>query len=70
MQKLDGVNYSVQNGIALLGCNNGPVNALGLPLRKGLKAGLAKAVGDSNVDAIVVYGEGRTFPGAKILQIF
>jgi len=69
MQKLDGVNYSVQNGIALLGCNNGPVNALGLPLRKGLKAGLAKAVGDSNVDAIVVYGEGRTFPaGADISE--
>jgi len=69
MEKLDAVNYSVDNGVALLGCNNGPVNALGLPLRKGLKRGLAKALNDPNVQAIVVYGEGRTFPaGADISE--
>lgn len=66
---LDGVNYSVQNGVALIGCNNGPVNALGLPLRKGLKRGLAKAVEDSSVNSIVIYGEGKTFPaGADISE--
>lgn len=63
------VNFNVNNNVALLGCKNGPVNALGYPLRLGLKQNLNKAINDPNVDVIVIYGEGRTFPaGADIAE--
>ena len=67
MEQIDGTNYSVEGGVALIGCNNGPVNSLGYPLRSGLKKCLAKALADPNVKVLVFYGEGRTFPaGADI----
>ena len=67
MVKIDGTNYCVEGGVALIGANNGPVNSLGYPLRSGLKKSFEKAVADPNVQAIVFYGEGRTFPaGADI----
>jgi len=67
--EVHGVIYSVDNGVALIGCNNGPVNSLGLNLRKGLVAGMNMALSDDNVQAIVIYGEGRTFPaGADISE--
>lgn len=63
------INYKVSDKVALLGCNNGPVNALGFPLRSDLKNNLNKAIKDPDVDVIVIYGEGKTFPaGADISE--
>merc|ERR1719352_1393615 len=63
------VKFKISGNVALIGCNNGPVNALGYPLRLGLKKNLNKAINDPNVDVIVIYGEGKTFPaGADISE--
>jgi len=68
-ENLHAVKYQVVNEVALIGCNNAPVNALGYQLRLGLVAGLEKAQADPSVKSIVVYGEGRTFPaGADISE--
>jgi 3-hydroxyacyl-CoA dehydrogenase len=66
---MDAVSYNIINNVALLGCKNGPVNALGYPLRLGLKKGFERAIKDQQIDVIIIYGEGKTFPaGADISE--
>ena len=63
------VSYTLQKtGVALLRIQAPPVNSLGLAVRQGLIDGLASARADG-AKAIVVVGDGRTFPaGADISE--
>jgi 3-hydroxyacyl-CoA dehydrogenase len=55
--------------VAVLTVNNPPVNALSQHVRQGLRDGLAQAVADSGVAAIVIVCAGRTFiAGADITE--
>lgn len=61
--------YDVEDGVAILSVNNPPVNALGAAVRAGLADGLEHALADTSVKAIVIRGQGRTFPaGADISE--
>lgn len=60
---------AVEGDIAILSLNSPPVNALSKLLREGVIAGIAQAVDDSAVKAIVLICEGRTFiAGADITE--
>eukprot|EP01102_Stenamoeba_stenopodia_P011805 TRINITY_DN364_c0_g4_i1.p1 TRINITY_DN364_c0_g4~~TRINITY_DN364_c0_g4_i1.p1 ORF type:complete len:617 (+),score=181.91 TRINITY_DN364_c0_g4_i1:68-1852(+) len=56
--------------IAILSVNNPPVNSLGYGVRKGLKEGYQQAIADPTVTAIVIIGEGRTFPAGADIREF
>jgi 3-hydroxyacyl-CoA dehydrogenase len=63
------VDYSVEEGVAILTLNNPPVNALSQGVRQGLKEGVEKALTDDSAKAIVIFCEGRTFiAGADISE--
>jgi 3-hydroxyacyl-CoA dehydrogenase len=65
----DMVNYTVDDGVAVLTVNNPPVNALGHWVRLGLLKGVEKAQDDEAASAIVIYCEGNTFiAGADITE--
>ena len=60
---------TLEHNVAVLTVNSPPVNALSLAVREGILAGLAKAVADPAVDAIVLTCAGRTFiAGADITE--
>eukprot|EP01084_Bolivina_argentea_P211767 360143_1 len=61
--------YEVVQSVAVITCQNPPVNALSYRLRKGLIDGLSSAQNDSNVKAIIIIADGRTFiAGADITE--
>lgn len=63
------VSYEIEDGVAILSINNPPVNALGAAVRSALVDGLERALRDPAAQAILVRGEGRTFPaGADIAE--
>lgn len=63
------VNYTVDDGVAVLTLNNPPVNALSHGVRLGLVKGVEKALEDETASAIVIYCEGNTFiAGADITE--
>lgn len=63
------VAYEIEDGVAVLTLDNPPVNALSQGVRQGLKEGVAKALADDAVKAILVICEGRTFiAGADITE--
>ncbi len=63
------VEYGLQGSIALLALANPPVNALSQAVCRGIKDGLARALADDAVRAIVVIGRGRGFcAGADISE--
>jgi 3-hydroxyacyl-CoA dehydrogenase len=63
------VDYSVEEGVAVLCIDNPPVNALSQGVRQGLQEGVAKALGDDAVQAVLVICDGRTFiAGADITE--
>ena len=65
----DMVDYSVENGVAVLSLNNPPVNALSHGVRQGLKEGVEKALADADAEAVLIYCMGRTFiAGADITE--
>ncbi|MFN3938833.1 MAG: enoyl-CoA hydratase-related protein [Gemmobacter sp.] len=65
----DAVGYERRGGVAVLVIDNPPVNALGAAVRKGLAAGLERALADAAVQAVVILAAGRTFPaGADITE--
>ena len=65
----DMVDYSVEEGVAVLTLNNPPVNALSHGVRLGLKTGIEKAEADDSATAVVIHCEGRTFiAGADITE--
>ncbi|HEY5147653.1 MAG TPA: enoyl-CoA hydratase-related protein, partial [Polyangiaceae bacterium] len=65
----DVVQFEKRGHIGVIGVNNPPVNALGQAVRQGLIDTLAKALADTDVQAIVLIGKGRTFvAGADISE--
>ena len=63
------VHYEVRGNVALMTIDNPPVNPLSSGVRQGLHDGLAKALGDDAVAAIVLTGAGRAFiAGADISE--
>ncbi len=68
MDKL--VNFTTQDGVAVITINNPPVNALSPGVPEGLVAALDAAEQDSSARAIVIIGGGRTFiAGADIKEL-
>lgn len=66
---MSAVEYAVENEVAVLTVAYPPVNALSLAVRTGLGEGLAKALADDAVKAVVVMGGGKTFiAGADISE--
>jgi 3-hydroxyacyl-CoA dehydrogenase len=60
---------TVDNGVAVLTLNSPPVNALSSPVREGIVNGIAAALGDTSVKAVVLICEGKTFiAGADISE--
>ncbi|WP_435310860.1 enoyl-CoA hydratase-related protein [Primorskyibacter sedentarius] len=65
----EAIHYDVTDGVAVLSICHPPVNALAWPVRDGLLRALSQAEGDPEVGAILVAGEGSTFPaGADIAE--
>jgi 3-hydroxyacyl-CoA dehydrogenase len=65
----DVVKFEKRGHIGIIGVDNPPVNALGQAVRQGLIDALAKAHADTDVQAIVLIGKGRTFvAGADISE--
>ncbi|XOV81962.1 MAG: 3-hydroxyacyl-CoA dehydrogenase NAD-binding domain-containing protein [bacterium] len=63
------VHYEQRDNIALLTIDNPPVNPLSSGVRQGLSDGLAKALAEDSVQAIVLTGAGRAFiAGADISE--
>lgn len=63
------VDYTVDDGVAVLTLNNPQVNALSHGVRLGLVKGVEKALEDESASAIVIYCEGNTFiAGADITE--
>ncbi|MEJ2087977.1 MAG: 3-hydroxyacyl-CoA dehydrogenase NAD-binding domain-containing protein, partial [Gammaproteobacteria bacterium] len=63
------VHYETRDNIALMTVDNPPVNPLSSGVRQGLYDGVAKALADDGVEAIVVTGAGRAFiAGADISE--
>lgn len=66
---MSAVEYAVENEVAVLTVAYPPVNALSLAVRTGLAEGVARALADDDVKAIVVLGGGATFiAGADISE--
>ena len=65
----DVANYEVDGRVAVITIDSPPVNALSAAVRKGVAEGVAKAIADPAVGAIVLICEGRTFfAGADITE--
>ncbi len=69
-QSNDQVSYTLSGDVALISINNPPVNALGLAVRTGLAEGMKAALADDQVRAIVLIGQGRTFPAGADIREF
>ena len=65
----DMVDYSLEQGVAVLTIDNPPVNALSQGVRQGLDEGIARALADDGATAVLVICAGRTFiAGADITE--
>nr|WP_315226435.1 3-hydroxyacyl-CoA dehydrogenase NAD-binding domain-containing protein [uncultured Limnohabitans sp.] len=62
--------YKVHGDVAVISLNNPPVNGLGLSTRQAIADGVAKALADAAVKAIVVTGEGTAFSGGADIREF
>ncbi|MEN8504990.1 3-hydroxyacyl-CoA dehydrogenase NAD-binding domain-containing protein [Paraburkholderia sp. DD10] len=69
MSEVQQVEYTVEDGVAVITVDNPPVNALAPGMRESIIDGIARANADSGVMAIVLIGAGRNFiAGADIRQ--
>src|SRR5580700_4886742 len=64
------VDCEVRGGIAVVRMQNPPVNSLGLELRAGIVAALARAEDDPAVKAVVIIGSGKGFSGGADIREF
>ena len=62
--------YQVQGDIALITLDNPPVNGLGHSTRLGIAQGMAKALADAAVQAIIITGAGKAFSGGADIREF
>ena len=67
---MSSTNYTVSGNIAVITMMNPPVNGLSLELRQGIVAGLAQAVADPAVAAIILVGSDRAFSGGADIREF
>ena len=66
-----GAHYEVRGGdVAVITLDNPPVNGLGYDTRVGIVAGLAKALADGAVKAVVLTGTGKAFSGGADIREF
>jgi 3-hydroxyacyl-CoA dehydrogenase len=64
------VHYRIEDRIAILTIENPPVNALSVAVQESLREAAARAMNDSEVEAVVLIGAGNTFiAGADIKQL-
>ncbi|MEH6589588.1 MAG: 3-hydroxyacyl-CoA dehydrogenase NAD-binding domain-containing protein [Halioglobus sp.] len=65
----DTIDYSIEDGIAVITIDSPPVNALSQSVRQGLKDGVSQALADAAVSAVLIHCAGRTFiAGADITE--
>ncbi|SIR80301.1 enoyl-CoA hydratase-related protein, partial [Pseudacidovorax sp. RU35E] len=62
--------YKVHGDVAVITMSNPPVNGLGYATRVGITDGLAKALADSAVKAVVITGAGKAFSGGADIKEF
>ena len=62
--------YQVNGDVAVITLNNPPVNGLGLSTRLGITDGLALAMADAAVKAIVITGASKAFSGGADIKEF
>ncbi len=62
--------YQVHGDIAVITLDNPPVNGLGLSTRQGIAQGMAQALADVAVSAIVITGAGKAFSGGADIREF
>ena len=62
--------YQVNGDVAVITLNNPPVNGLGLSTRLGITDGLALAMANAAVKAIVITGAGKAFSGGADIKEF
>ena len=62
--------YKVHGDVAVITLNNPPVNGMGLDTRRAVVAGVAQAVADAGVKAIVITGHGKAFSGGADVREF
>jgi 3-hydroxyacyl-CoA dehydrogenase len=63
-------NYELRGDVAVITLDNPPVNGLGFDTRRGILAGLDRAIADEHVKAIVVTGAGKAFSGGADIREF
>lgn len=66
----DVVSYRLEGDIGVISVNYPPVNALGQGVREGLVESLRQGLKDDQAKALVVIGEGRTFPAGADIREF
>ncbi len=64
------IHFEIQDGVAVVGINNPPVNALTTGVPQGVAEAVQRAQADSSVRAIVVMGTGRTFAAGADIHEF
>ncbi|MFL9867017.1 3-hydroxyacyl-CoA dehydrogenase NAD-binding domain-containing protein [Paraburkholderia fungorum] len=62
--------YQAHDGVAVITLDHPPVNGLGLVTRTGIVEGLARALADDAVKAIVITGTGNAFSGGADIREF
>jgi len=63
------VGFSKEGNIGLITVNNPPVNALSQAVRAGIRSGIEKGIADSDIAAMIIICDGRTFiAGADIRE--
>ena len=62
--------YTLQNNIAVITLNNPPVNSMGIVTRTAIAEGVAKAITDASVAAIVIVGANGIFTGGADIREF
>jgi 3-hydroxyacyl-CoA dehydrogenase len=62
--------YAVHGSVAVITLNNPPVNGMGLATRTAAVAGIARALADETVKAIVITGAGKAFSGGADIKEF
>jgi 3-hydroxyacyl-CoA dehydrogenase len=64
------VHFEAREAVAVLRLDNPPVNSLGLELRTGIVAALARAEDDPAIKAVVIIGSGKGFSGGADIREF